>query len=78
MTTKQRVSELQAVPIDADQLPFGLHLKPANIAPPLTFMCRRCGAVCPWGEPHDFDCRVATTEQQRKRVKGDNTEAEKK
>jgi hypothetical protein len=65
MTTKKRTSETQAVTLDADELPFGLHLKPADIAPPLTFICRRCGAVCPWEEPHGFDCQGVTTEQQR-------------
>jgi hypothetical protein len=29
-------------------------------------------------EPHGFDCQVATTEQQRKRVMGDDAEAGKK
>lgn len=78
MTTKKRMSKKQAVPTDADKLPFGLHLKPAAIAPPLTFICRRCGAVCQWAEPHRFDCQVAMTEQQRKQVMGDEKEASKK
>ena len=64
--------------IDADTLPFGLHLKPGDIAPPLTFICRRCGAVCLWEEPHGFDCQVAMAEQQRKRVMGEDAEAGKK
>jgi hypothetical protein len=63
MTTKKRPSE-KTVTTDADEPPFGLHLKHADIAPPLTFMCRRCGAVGPWEEPHDFDCQGARTEQQ--------------
>ena len=67
VTTKKRMSETQDVTIDANQLPVGLPLKYADIAPPLTFICRRCGAVCPWEEPHGFDCQGATTEQQRKR-----------
>jgi hypothetical protein len=65
VSTKTRTSETQAVITDADIRPFVLHLKPADIAPPLTFICRRCDAVCPWEEPHDFDCQGATTEQQR-------------
>jgi hypothetical protein len=64
VTTKKRMSETQAVPLDADELPFGLLLKHADIAPPLTFMCRHCGAVYPWEEPHDFDCQGATAKQQ--------------
>ena len=67
VTTKRRMNEKQAVTLDADEPPFGLHLQHADIAPPLTFMCRRCGAVCPWEEPHGFDCQLATTEQQRER-----------
>jgi hypothetical protein len=78
VTTKTRMSEEQAVTIDADKLPVVLHLKHADIAPPLTFICRRCGAVRQWAEPHGFDCQVATTEQQRKRVMGDDSEAGKK
>ena len=78
MTTKKRISETQAVKIDADTLPFGLHLKHADIPPPLTFICWRCGAVCQWEEPHGFDCQIATTEQKWKRVMGENAEAGKK
>jgi hypothetical protein len=64
------MGEKQAVTTDADNLPFGLPLKSADIAPPVTFRCRRCGAVCQWEEPHGFDCQVATAEQKRKRVMG--------
>ena len=64
--------------IDADTLLFDLHLTHADIAPPLTFPCRRCGAVCQWEEPHGFDCQGATTEQQRQRVMGDESKAGKK
>lgn len=78
MTTKKRMSETQAVPIDADTLPVDLHLKHADIAPPLTFICRRCGAECQWEEPHGFDCQVVTAKQQRKRVMGVKSEAGKK
>jgi hypothetical protein len=76
VTKKKGMSETQAVPLDADELPIVLPLKHAAIAPPLTFLCRRCGAVCPWGEPHGFDCPGATTERQR--VMGEGTEAGKK
>ena len=69
------MSETQAVTIDTDTLPVVLHLKHANIAPPNTFICRRCGAVRQWNEPHGFDCQAATTEQQRKRVMGDDAKA---
>ena len=71
------MSEKQAVTLDADQLPVVLHLKHADIAPPLTFICRRCGTVCQWEEPHGFDCQVTTIEQQRKRVMEDDAEARK-
>jgi len=63
VTTKKRMSEKQAVTLDADTLPVVLPLKHADIAPPLTFICRRCGAVCQWEEPHGFDCQVTRTEQ---------------
>ena len=63
MPTKKRMSETQAVTNDADTLPVVWHLTHADIAPPLTFICRRCGAVCQWEEPHGFDCQVAMTEQ---------------
>jgi hypothetical protein len=76
-TTKKRMSE-KTIPTDADKLPVVLHLKHADIAPPLTFICRRCGTVCRWAEPHGFDCQVATIEQQRKQVMGDDTETGKK
>jgi hypothetical protein len=72
------MSKTQAVTLDADNLPVVLHLKHADIAPPLTFICRRCGTEHLWSEPHGLDCQVATTEQQRKRVKGDDAEAGKK
>jgi hypothetical protein len=78
VTTKKHLSEQQAVTIDADKPPIDLHLKHADIAPPLTFICRRCGAVCQWEEPHGFDCQVATTEQQRERMMGNDAEAGKK
>jgi hypothetical protein len=78
VTTKKRMSEKQVVTIDADKPPFGLHLKHADIAPPLTFLCRRCGTERLWEEPHGFDCQVATTEQKRKRVMGDDPEEGKK
>jgi hypothetical protein len=42
---KKRMNETQAVTIDADQLPVGLHLTHADIAPSLTFICRRCGGT---------------------------------
>jgi len=78
VTMKRRMSETQAVTIDADKLPGDLQLTHANIAPPLTFICRRCSAVCQWAEPHGFDCQGAMTEQKRKRVMGDDSEAGKK
>lgn len=71
MTTKKRVSEKQAVTIDVDQRSFGLQLKHADMTPPPTFLCRRCGTERLWEEPHGFDCQVATTEQQRKRTSRD-------
>jgi hypothetical protein len=73
-----RRSEEQAATIDADTRPVVLHLKHAEIAPPLTFICRRCGVVCQWEEPHGFDCQGATTEQQRTWVIGDKSETGKK
>jgi hypothetical protein len=58
------MSETQAVTIDADKRPAVLRLTHADIAPPLTFICWRCGTVCRWAEPHGFACQVAITEQQ--------------
>jgi hypothetical protein len=78
VTTKKGMSEAQAVTIDAGKPPVGLLLKHAAIAPPRTFLCRRCGAMCPWEEPHGFDCPGATTERQRQRVMGEEAEAGKK
>jgi hypothetical protein len=69
--------ETQAVPIDVDKLPFVLHLKYADIAPPLTLICRRCGTERLWTERECFGCQVAMTEQQRQRVMGDDSEAGK-
>jgi hypothetical protein len=68
--TKKRLSE-KTVTIDADKPPVVLHLKHADIAPPLTLICRRCGTERLWTEPRGFDCQVEMTEQQRKRARSE-------
>ena len=69
------MSETQAVTIDADKLPVVWQLKHADIAPPLTLICRRCGTERLWTERECFGCQVAMVEQQRKRVMRDDAEA---
>ena len=78
MTTKKRMIEKQVITIDADTLPVVWPLTHADMAPPLTLICRRCGTERLWDERECFGYQVATTEQRRKRVMGDNAEADKK
>src|SRR5215510_13375571 len=67
MTTEKRMSEKQTVAIDTDKPPVGLHLKHADIAPPLTLICRSCGTKRLWTEWECSGCQLERTEQKRKR-----------
>ena len=67
VSTKQRVSEKQAVATDVGKLPFGLHLTHGDIAPPVTFRCRRCETERLWAERECVGCQSQTTAQKRQR-----------
>ena len=69
MSAKKRRSEQQAALTDADTVPFGLHLKPADIAPPVTFRCRRCDTERLWTEQECSGCRSQGTKAKAGAVK---------